>query len=89
MHIKDGSSVNDITYWFWTPPFKASPKGGVIKNSIKLTAHVMKEGFAVEGREVKNEMLLEAQCKILQSFEDRIWGDVLKVSLMLLKAPEP
>lgn len=34
----------------------------------------MKEGFAVEGREVKNEMLLEAQCKILQSFEDRIWG---------------
>lgn len=59
------------------------------ENSIKLTAHVMKEGFAVEGREVKNEMLLEAQCKILQSFEDRIWGDVLKVSLMLLKAPEP
>lgn len=49
----------------------------------------MKEVFAVEGREVKNEMLLEAQCKILQSFEDRIWGDVLKVNLMLPKAPEP
>lgn len=33
--MKDGSSVNDITYWFWTPQFKASPKGGVIKKQHK------------------------------------------------------